>query len=289
MKKIFVTLVFTLIFATAAQAKDLEKIWEQTGFSMPESVVINPKDNSIYVSNVNADKNGYISKLAADGEIVNLQWITGLNNPAGLSIYEGILYIGDGSSVHLIDIEKGKLLKSISSNEAQALNDVAIDENGLVFISDIATGKIFTIKDGSLDVWFSGPNLKHSNGLFIRGNYIYVADFGTILSHDITPEQYGSLYKISLLDKTYGRVASTTHLGGLDGIAKIDNALLVGSNTTGELFAITDKERVLVATFDIGLADITMVDGILYTPLIFSNKVTAYRLTRPGTTPPTIQ
>ncbi|MFT5701101.1 MAG: DNA-binding beta-propeller fold protein YncE [Desulforhopalus sp.] len=63
----------------------VEQIWEVAGFSMPESVAISPTDNWIYVSNVNGDKNGYISRLTKDGKIDNLQWVTGLDNPADLA------------------------------------------------------------------------------------------------------------------------------------------------------------------------------------------------------------
>jgi hypothetical protein len=53
------------------------------------------------------------------------------------------LYVGDGAQLHLIDVQQGKLLKSISSSEAKALNDVTIGKNGQVFVSDIASGENF--------------------------------------------------------------------------------------------------------------------------------------------------
>lgn len=256
----------------------IEQIWEVAGFSMPESVAISPADNWIYVSNVNGDKSGYISRLSKDGRLDNLQWITGLGNPAGLGLYEQTLYVGDGAQLHLIDVQHGKLLKSISSTDAKALNDVTISKNGQVFVSDIASGKIFTLEGESLKAWFEAEEIPHPNGLYIQDNHLFVADFASKLSHQLTPEEYGSLYKVSLFDKSYSRIASATQLGGLDGITSINNGLLVSSNPTGELFAITDKERILVSTFDKGLADISMAGDTLYVPLLFSNKLAAYRL-----------
>lgn len=256
----------------------VEQIWEVAGFSMPESVAISPTDNWIYVSNVNGDKSGYISRLTKDGKIDNLQWVTGLGNPAGLGLYENTLYVGDGTQLHLIDLQQGKLLKSISSTEAKALNDVTIDKSGQVFVSDIATGKIFALEGESLKIWFTAPEIAHPNGLFIQDNHLFVADFASELSHELTPEQYGSLYKVSLFDKSYSRISSATQLGGLDGITSINNGLLVSSNPTGELFAITDKERILVGTFVKGLADISMSGDTLYAPLLFTGKLAAYRL-----------
>ncbi|MFT5701103.1 MAG: hypothetical protein ACI8ZB_003992 [Desulforhopalus sp.] len=138
--------------------------------------------------------------------------------------------------------------------------------------------KIFTFEGESLKVWFTAPEVAHPNGLFIQDNHLFVADFASELSHELTPEQYGSLYKVSLFDKSYSRISSATQLGGLDGITSINNGLLVSSNPTGELFAITDKERILVGTFDKGLADISMAGDTLYAPLLFTGKLAAYRL-----------
>ncbi len=271
-------------FSKAANTKNspddlsIEQIWEVTGFSMPESVAVSSKDHWIYVSNVNGDKSGYISRVSKSGKIDNLQWVTGLGNPAGLGLYKQTLYVGDGNQLHTIDVQQGKLLKSISSSEAKALNDVTISNSGQVFVSDIASGKIFTLEGDSLKVWFTAPEIAHPNGLFIQDNQLFVADFASELSHELTPEQYGSLYKIRLLDKSYSRIPNAIKLGCLDGIAGISNGLLVSSNPTGELFAITSTERILVSTFNKGLADITMDGDTLYAPFIFSSRVATYLL-----------
>lgn len=280
LKFLIIVLACVIGFISSVQASQLEKLWETKGFSMPESTVTSQTSDWIYVSNVNADKKGFISKLSKNGKIDKLKWITDLNNPAGLALYGDKLYVGDSSQVHIIDVKKQKLIKSITSKEAKALNDVTISNEGQVFISDIATGKIFTIKDGKLVVWFEAPEIKHPNGLFVQDNYLFIADFASKLSHDLKVDDYGSIYKVNLTTKSYSLIPSSYHLGGLDGLIGFNDALLVSSNPTGELYAITKKERVLVGTFEKGLADISMEGDTLYVPFIFSGKIATYTLTK---------
>ena len=41
------------------------------------------------------DKNGFISKVDLDGNILKLKWVKGLNAPKALDISKGKLYVGD--------------------------------------------------------------------------------------------------------------------------------------------------------------------------------------------------
>ena len=71
----------------------LNKLWETpTDLKNPESVAYAPKQNVLFVSNVNGkpdqkDQNGFISKVSpSNGSIIELNWITGLNAPKGIAI-----------------------------------------------------------------------------------------------------------------------------------------------------------------------------------------------------------
>lgn len=278
MKNFLNIFVFILSLISTAHASGMEKLWETSGFSMPESIVTSENDDWIYVSNVNADKKGFISRLSKDGKVDSYKWIAGLNNPAGLALFDNKLYVGDSTQVHIIDVKKAKLLKSISSKEAKALNDVTISKQGQVFVSDIATGKVFTIKEDKLVVWFESAEIKHPNGLFVQDNHLFIADFASKLSHDLKVDDYGSIYKVSLFTKSFRKIPSSHHLGGLDGLVSLNNTLLVSSNPTGELFIITDKERVLIKSFEKGLADISISEETLFAPFIFSGKISSYSL-----------
>lgn len=256
----------------------LIKNWELEGFAMPESIVASPTEDWLYVSNVNQNEKGYISRITKDGKVDNYKWITGLNNPAGLTIYQDKLYVGDGTELHIIDVTKGKVIKSISSTEALSLNDVAVSKTGQVFISDIAGGKIFTLNNNKLEIWFQASEINHPNGIFIQNEELIIANFGDELSLSLTPDKFGSMYKVSLKDKTFTMIKSGYQLGALDGLAAVKDGSLVTGGTVSDLFFINDNTKKLVGTFPKGLADISIQGNTLYAPILFSNKIESFSL-----------
>ncbi|WP_051224231.1 carboxymuconolactone decarboxylase family protein [Flavobacterium tegetincola] len=256
----------------------LTKNWELNGFSMPESIVASPTENWLYVSNVNKNEKGYISRITKDGKVDNYKWVTGLNNPAGLALYQDKLYVGDGTELHIIDVKKGKLIESISSKKAMALNDVAISKEGQVFVSDIASGKIFTLENNKLVVWFQASEIMHPNGLFVDGDSLVIANYGTELSLSLTADKYGSMYKVNLKDKTFSMIKSSYQLGALDGLAVVKEGYLVTGGTVSNLFFVNDSTRRKIGTFPKGLADISIQGNTLYAPILFSDKIESFSL-----------
>jgi hypothetical protein len=78
--------------AGGAQAAEPEKVWQAEGLDGLESAVLDSGEGVLYVSNINgdasaADGNGYISKLSLEGEILDKEWVTGLNAPKGLALH----------------------------------------------------------------------------------------------------------------------------------------------------------------------------------------------------------
>jgi hypothetical protein len=68
----------------------INKLWETPNeLKNPESVAYAPKQNVLFVSNVDGkpdqkDQKGFISKVSpSNGSIIELNWITGLNAPKG--------------------------------------------------------------------------------------------------------------------------------------------------------------------------------------------------------------
>jgi len=91
-------------------------IWETEGFDSPESVVLDKGAGVLYLSNVNgapteANGKGYVSKLSRDGQVLEKEWVRGLNGPKGLGVHDGKLYAADINQVAEIDIKTGKILK----------------------------------------------------------------------------------------------------------------------------------------------------------------------------------
>jgi hypothetical protein len=81
------------------------------GWQTPESVLYDAESDVYLVSNINgtpleADDNGFISKVTPDGKITELKWIDGakdtikLNAPKGMAISGGVLYVADIDTLH---------------------------------------------------------------------------------------------------------------------------------------------------------------------------------------------
>src|SRR2546428_5464953 len=73
------------------------------GFQTPESILYEPRSDVYLVSNINGDPtasdgNGFISRVAPDGRILELKWIDGakpgvrLNGPKGMAAAGGTPY-----------------------------------------------------------------------------------------------------------------------------------------------------------------------------------------------------
>ena len=270
----------SLLFVSATQAASLEPQWELTGFSQPESVYVSPKHEWIYVSNVNGNETGFISKLSKGGVIEKLKWVDGLGMPTGMGMFGSDLYVVDRNQVHIIDTETGIMTKSIKANDAVMLNDLTITDKGQVFVGDIAAGKIYTLINNELVVWLEDKNLPHPNGLLAQGNTLVVANMASKLAQQFEPEEYGSIYKINIADKSLKMMNSSYRLGGLDGLTELNNSLVVSHFPAGEIYQITDKERTLLGTLDISTADISVDDSTdtLFVPFLLKNKVASYKV-----------
>ncbi|MDP1907004.1 MAG: ATP/GTP-binding protein, partial [Hyphomicrobium sp.] len=150
-------------------------LWETTGLKTPESALPVPAEGFAYVSNVagqptDKDGNGFISKVSlADGKIIALEWAKGMDAPKGLALAGGKLYASDIDKLVEIDAASGKILATYDAPWATFLNDVAVDAQGNVFVSDSSAGAIWRLAGGKFEKWIDDPALKFPNGLYVDG------------------------------------------------------------------------------------------------------------------------
>ena len=93
--------------ATAAPLS-LEPAWKVEGLSNPESIV-RADSGDFYVSNVSGEADakdgvGFISRVSRDGELLQREWVAGLNAPKGLALRDGKLYVSDITDLVVIDV-----------------------------------------------------------------------------------------------------------------------------------------------------------------------------------------
>lgn len=111
------------------------------------------------------------------GGIINSAWITGLNANKGIGFHKGFLYNAETASVAVINIQQGTLVKRIPVEGAVMLNDLDVDENGIIYVSDTRAGKVYRIEDDKSSLYLE--NIPGANGILTVGTNVYVAGSNT--------------------------------------------------------------------------------------------------------------
>lgn len=252
---------------------NIELIWETDSvFKTPESALFDKTRNVIYVSNVNLnprekDGNGFISKLNKDGSNIEVEWVKNMSSPKGLGLFGNTLYVTDVDEVITINVETGTIIKKYPVADAGMLNDISIDKDGTVFITDMDAGKILTLKDDTISVWKS--DIEKPNGVFVEDNRILIASSNS---------------KFTAYDKTTKEpklICEGVSRG--DGVEIMNSGSYLVSDWTGEVFLIKGGELTsLLSTKEnnIQTADIGIIkdENIILIPTFFNNKLVAYKV-----------
>ena len=275
---------FIIIFFISSPIYSLEVKWVVDGLNEPESVVFDKKNSAIYISNINGDplkidKNGYISKISVDGQILDKKWITGLDAPKGMAIFNDYLFVADVNKIWRINTSNKKK-KLFSVNGAGFLNDLVVDKKGRIYASDMFKNRIYQLKNENITIWKQSKLLDSPNGLLIEGNYLIIACWGKIKSGFDT-EIKGKLIKVNLKTREIQKFFSTRPIGNLDGIVfNKDNGYLSTDWINGKLFSI-NKKGIVTNSFKInkGAADleILMHKNLILIPMMKNNNLTAFQ------------
>lgn len=287
MKSIAAAMLLTLAGGLhAAALAEPTVLWEAAGFKTPESVLPVPGEGFAYVSNVvggptTKDGNGFISKISlADGKVIALEWAKGLDAPKGMGLAGGKLYVADIDKLAEVDPQSGKVLEKYTAPGASFLNDVTVDADGNVYVSDSNTSTIWRLAGGKLDKWLEGPELNYPNGLKVVGDKIIIAPWGAPGTTTLDAK-HASLLEVGIADKKVAKLGDGTPVGNLDGLEPDGDDFLVSDWVAGKVFRIarSGKADVLLSLTQ-GTADIGYVpaEKLLIVPLMASDKLVAYKL-----------
>lgn len=251
----------------------LSRLWQTDSvLKVPESVWFDGEHKLLYFSNIDGDASakdgkGSIGKLGLDGKIIKIDWVSGLEAPKGLGLYKGRLYVADIDNVVVIDVAKEAIIKKIPIEGAQFLNDITVDDNGTVYVSDSQTGKIHVIKNDNASTYLEG--FKRPNGLLAAGSDLYVLASGELFKVGSDKKQ------VKLAE---GMEAST------DGIVQVSNGEFLVSAWIGVIYYVKadgSKQQLLDTraeksnTADIGY---DAKNKIVYVPTFLKKSVAAYQL-----------
>ncbi len=215
-----------LVYSLSAFA---ETVTLTQGLARPESAYIH--GDALFISNMSGggmlkDGIGWIQKLDLKGNVVEEKWIEGLNAPKGLRSDGEKLYTADIDELVIIDL-KTKAVEKIKVEGAILLNDVVIDRDGTILISDTWGEKIFRVNTQTKEVSVL-MNIDAPNGLLISGETLYVGGFAKPNAMRNGPElgTKGSLMAVNL--STGEQRIVVKDMGMIDGIEEAkDGKLLV--------------------------------------------------------------
>jgi sugar lactone lactonase YvrE len=262
----------------------LTEIWRlEEGLDRPESVIYDTDRSVLYVTNLvgpgdEMDGIGYISRVSLDGEMVDPQWIDGLNAPKGLAFGGDRLYATDINTLLEIDVDTGEILARHTVDGDAYLNDVTIGPDGTVFASDSRYSKIYVLRPSGLEVWLEDPNIVMPNGVHVVGDELFIA------AADSTAEEPGAaryLQAASLSDKSIRALSAREPVGALDAVEP-DGAggLFVTDWGSGHLMHFDGSDFALLEELGEGAADVDYVvgEGMLYVPVMMENQLIAYQV-----------
>jgi hypothetical protein len=256
-----------------AQNKRLEKLWETDSIlKVPESVLLSKEKKIIYFSNIDGqpldkDSKGSIGTCDLNGKNINNNWVTGLSAPKGMAIYNGSLYVSNIDEVVVIDIAAAKIKNRIPVAGAIFLNDVSIDDKGIVYVSDSKTEKIHRLENGKVTDYISGqPN---ANGVLAVGEDLYFLAKGTLWKSDKNKK----LTKIA--EGMDGSTDGLEQTKSKDFIVSAWVGVIYYVKADGSKYELLDSRAEKLNTADI---DFDAETNTLYVPRFFANKVTAYTL-----------
>ena len=271
--KSIVTLLFCCCVAFVnAQERKLELLWQTDSIlAVPESVLPDIKNGILYVSLIDggswdADGKGGVAKLSIDGKKYDSMWITGLNAPKGMGIFGNRLYVADMSNLVVVDLVNGKIEKKIAIDGAQGLNDVTINNKGIVFVSDSRTAKIFRVENDATALYLD--SMRGVNGLKAINDDLIIASGRSFVKADANK----NITKIAELPQ------------GGDGIEPVGDGSYIVTAWAGYIFyvhpdgkvdTILDTHLEKRNTADIGYDP---VKKIVYVPTFNAKTVAAYQL-----------
>ncbi|WP_162052462.1 SMP-30/gluconolactonase/LRE family protein [Pontibacter pamirensis] len=265
------------LFSSGAPV-ELEQAWASDNtLRTPESVVHDPVRNTIYVSNINKqsgtrkDGDGFISRLSTTGQIEELYWVSGLNDPKGTALHNNVLYVADVDEIVAISTQTGSVLGKYKAENARNLNGITVDNNGTVFVTDSDQKRIYQLNNGRVSVWVDNTRRDNPNGIYKEGNRMIVA--------------FKNSGKIRFLDpETKNFTDWTDGIDAADGIAEAGDGNYLISSWDGEIYYVNSNGKnwsvLNTKGQNMNTADISYAErlGLLLVPTFKDNRVVAYRV-----------
>ena len=257
------------------QDKSLAELWVLSHeLSYPETVLYDKNRDVLYVSNYISDGAQFISKVKLNGEIESREWIKGLVQPTGMAIHKDKLFVVERANLVEIDIKSGEIVKKHAAPAPGFLNDIAVDSEGNIYVSDGQRGQILKFSGGQFSTWKSGAEFIQVNGLHYANGKLYAG-----FSSD------ASLRSIDLSSGDITTVAKLDPGAVVDGIETDEKGNILVSDFNGKVYSVSPKGQKTLLLDSTApkhyCANFAYIPGknLLIIPTLSDNRIIAFKRT----------
>ncbi len=248
-------------------------LFSVTNLNEPEAVRFDPDQNVFFISNFNGggndrDGNGFITKVDAEGNVIDTTFMTGteefpLHAPRGMFNQGNSLFAADVDGVHEFNIKTGEQISFFDFKEFEPgfLNDISSDGNGTLFVTDTGKPIVYSIKDGTVEVFLDELPVYPNGITYDSKNQEFV----------LAPWRGDSLFYSFDMDRN---VAESYEFEGgfFDGLEFSDGMLLVATQSDSTIKIHDGKSsRTLIKTAgrpaDIGIDTTNKIIAVPYIAL----------------------
>jgi len=256
------------------QDKQLVNKWEiKFKLKYPEKVLYDKKRDVLYVSNFYNEGREFISKIKPTGEIIKLDWVSGIMQPTGMCMHNDKLFAVGRYALIEIDPEQGTIINRYRFPNPGMPNDVTADEQGNLYITDSQKNSIYRLSDGKMEEWLKTDEIDKPNGIYYDKGKLLVGTSGD-----------GCIKVIDPANKTIATMVCIGEGSVMDGITADGKGNYLISDFNGRLFRVTpkgEKQLLLNSTAPsryCAAFEYIPEKRLLIIPTLIDNRLVAYEL-----------
>ena len=132
-------------------------------YSSPESITYDTTGKRYFISNTSSSK---IVQRDRQGNVTDFVTVGGSIH--GVTVYNGKVYVCNGTRVRGYDLISAAEVFNVLVSGSTFLNDLAIDNSGMIYVSDFTARRIYKVNSNNSDYWIYVPaTTNQPNGLYV--------------------------------------------------------------------------------------------------------------------------